>query len=158
MPEKPYTPRSIELMDYLFYDDSELLSGNAPVKTLYDPACGTGGMLTVAEEYLRRLNSDAQLVCFGQEINPQTYAICKSDILIKGANADYIKEANTLSEDMFAEDKFDYILSNPPSAGNGRTKKAKVEAETKRVRRKVGPGLPAVGDSHMLFCLQLCLK
>jgi type I restriction enzyme M protein len=156
-----YTPREvIELMvNILFYDDSELLSGNAPVKTLYDPACGTGGMLTVAEEYLRRLNSDAQLVCFGQEINPQTYAICKSDILIKGANADYIKEANTLSEDMFAEDKFDYILSNPPFGREWKNEKAKVEAEHKKgFAGRFGPGLPAVGDSQMLFLLTALSK
>lgn len=156
-----YTPREvIELMvNILFYDDSELLSGNAPVKTLYDPACGTGGMLTVAEEYLRRLNSNAQLVCFGQEINPQTYAICKSDILIKGANADYIKEANTLSDDMFAEDKFDYILSNPPFGREWKNEKAKVETEHKKgFAGRFGPGLPAVGDSQMLFLLTALTK
>jgi len=111
-----YTPREvIELMvNILFTEDSNLLSGNAIAKTLYDPACGTGGMLTVAEDHLGRLNKNARLICFGQEINPQTYAICKSDILIKGANADYIKEGNTLSGDSFKDDKFDYILSNPP--------------------------------------------
>lgn len=156
-----YTPREvIELMvNILFYDDSELLSGNAPVKTLYDPACGTGGMLTVAEEYLRRLNSNAQLVCFGQEINPQTYAICKSDILIKGANADYIKEANTLSDDMFPEDKFDYILSNPPFGREWKNERAKVEAEHKKgFAGRFGPGLPAVNDSQMLFLLTALSK
>lgn len=118
-----------------------------------------GACLAVAEEYLRRLNSDAQLVCFGQEINPQTYAICKSDILIKGANADYIKEANTLSEDMFAEDKFDYILSNPPFGREWKNEKAKVEAEHKKgFAGRFGPGLPAVGDSQMLFLLTALSK
>lgn len=156
-----YTPREvIELMvNILFYDDSELLSGDAPIKTLYDPACGTGGMLTVAEDYLRRLNSNAQLICFGQEINPQTYAICKSDILIKGANADYIKEGNTLSDDMFSEDKFDYILSNPPFGREWKNERSKVETEHKKgYAGRFGPGLPAVGDSQMLFLLTALSK
>lgn len=156
-----YTPREvIELMvNILFYDDSELLSGDAPIKTLYDPACGTGGMLTVAEDYLRRLNSNAQLICFGQEINPQTYAICKSDILIKGANADYIKEGNTLSDDMFSEDKFDYILSNPPFGREWKNERSKVETEHKKgYAGRFGTGLPAVGDSQMLFLLTALSK
>ena len=79
---------------------------------LGDPACGTGGMLSVAEEYLHSLNASTELVSFGQEINDQTFAICKADMLIKGNNADYIKDGNTLSDDQFAGSTFDYILSN----------------------------------------------
>lgn len=156
-----YTPREvIELMvNILFAEDSELLAGGAMVKTLYDPACGTGGMLTVAEDYLKRLNSNAQLICFGQEINPQTYAICKSDILIKGANADYIKEGNTLSGDLFKDDRFDYILSNPPFGREWKNEKAAIEKEQKLgYGGRFGPGTPAVGDSQMLFLLTAISK
>ncbi len=120
-----YTPREvIELMvNILFYDDNDVLSGANVAKTIYDPACGTGGMLSVAEEYLHRLNTSTELMAFGQEINDQTFAICKADMLIKGSNADFIKDGNTLSDDQFAGQVFDYILSNPPFAVSGRTKK-----------------------------------
>lgn len=93
-----YTPREvIQLMvNILFYDDNDILSGNNVAKTIYDPACGTGGMLSVAEEYLHSLNASTELVSFGQEINDQTFAICKADMLIKGNNADYIKDGNVL--------------------------------------------------------------
>lgn len=156
-----YTPREvIELMvNILFAEDSELLAGGAIAKTLYDPACGTGGMLTIAEDHLGRLNKNARLICFGQEINPQTYAISKSDILIKGANADYIKEGNTLSDDMFQDDKFDYILSNPPFGREWKNEKTVVEKEQKKgFAGRFGPGTPAIGDSQMLFLLTAISK
>ena len=148
-----YTPREvIELMvNILFYNDSDLLTGNI-AKTIYDPACGTGGMLSVAEDYLKKLNKDAELIAFGQEINDQTYAICKADMLIKGANADNIKNGNTLSHDQFKEDKFDYILSNPPFGREWKNDKKAVEAEAKLgFAGRFGAGLPAVGDGQMLF-------
>lgn len=156
-----YTPREvIELMvNILFTEDSDVLSGKAIAKTIYDPACGTGGMLTVAEDHLSRLNKNAQLICFGQEINPQTYAICKSDILIKGANADYINEGNTLSDDIFKDDKFDYILSNPPFGREWKNEKTSIVAEQKRgYAGRFGPGVPAIGDSQMLFLLTAISK
>lgn len=148
-----YTPREvIELMvNILFYNDSDLLTGNI-AKTIYDPACGTGGMLSVAEDYLKKLNKDAELIAFGQEINDQTYAICKADMLIKGANADNIKNGNTLSDDQFKEDKYDYILSNPPFGREWKNDKKAVEAEAKLgFAGRFGAGLPAVGDGQMLF-------
>lgn len=109
-----YTPREvIQLMvNILFYDDNDILSGNNVAKMIYDPACGTGGMLSVAEEYLHSLNASTELVSFGQEINDQTFAICKADMLIKGNNADYIKDGNTLSDDQFAGSTFDYMHKN----------------------------------------------
>lgn len=148
-----YTPREvIELMvNILFYNDSELLTGNI-AKTIYDPACGTGGMLSVAEDYLKKLNKDAELIAFGQEINDQTYAICKADMLIKGDNANNIKNGNTLSDDKFKEDKYDYILSNPPFGREWKNDKKSVEAEAKLgFAGRFGAGLPAVGDGQMLF-------
>lgn len=148
-----YTPREvIELMvNILFYNDSELLTGDI-AKTIYDPACGTGGMLSVAEDHLKKLNSSAELISFGQEINDQTYAICKADMLIKGGNANNIKNGNTLSDDQFKEDKFDYILSNPPFGREWKNDKAAVEKEAKLgYAGRFGAGLPAVGDGQMLF-------
>lgn len=92
-----YTPREvIQLMvNILFYDDNDILSGNNVAKTIYDPACGTGGMLSVAEEYLHQLNASTELMAFGQELNDQTFAICKADMLIKGNNADFIKDGGS---------------------------------------------------------------
>lgn len=148
-----YTPREvIELMvNILFYNDSELLTGNI-AKTIYDPACGTGGMLSVAEDYLKKMNKEAELIAFGQEINDQTFAICKADMLIKGENANNIKNGNTLSDDQFKEDKYDYILSNPPFGREWKNDKKAVEAEAKLgFAGRFGAGLPAVGDGQMLF-------
>ncbi|WP_094607180.1 hypothetical protein SPSIL_058150 [Sporomusa silvacetica DSM 10669] len=148
-----YTPREvIELMvNILFYNDSELLTGDI-AKTIYDPACGTGGMLSVAEDYLKKFNSKAQMICFGQEINDQTYAICKADMLIKNEDADRIRNGNTLADDQFKEDKFDYILSNPPFGREWKNDKSAIEAEVKLgLAGRFGAGLPAVGDGQMLF-------
>ncbi|MDR0816722.1 MAG: type I restriction-modification system subunit M [Desulfovibrio sp.] len=149
-----YTPREvIELMvNILFLDDNAILSGANIAKTLYDPACGTGGMLSVAEDYLRRLNAGAELLCFGQELNDQTFAICKADMLIKGSNADYIKDGNTLSDDKFAGRGFDYILSNPPFGREWKNEKGAVEKESRLgFAGRFGAGLPSASDGQMLF-------
>lgn len=156
-----YTPREvIQLMvNILFYDDNDILSGNNVAKTIYDPACGTGGMLSVAEEYLHSLNASTELVSFGQEINDQTFAICKADMLIKGNNADYIKDGNTLSDDQFVGNTFDYILSNPPFGREWKNEKAKVEEEAKRgFAGRFGAGLPAASDGQMLFLMTAISK
>jgi type I restriction enzyme M protein len=149
-----YTPREvIELMvNILFYDDSDFLAGETVAKTIYDPACGTGGMLSVAENYLHKMNTSAELLAFGQEINDQTFAICKADMLIKGNDATQIKSGNTLSEDQFAGQTFDYILSNPPFGREWKNEKNAVEKEAKLgFAGRFGAGLPAVGDGQMLF-------
>lgn len=156
-----YTPREvIQLMvNILFYDDNDVLSGNNVAKTIYDPACGTGGMLSVAEEYLHALNASTELIPFGQEINDQTFAICKADMLIKGNNADFIKDGNTLSDDQFKGQSFDYILSNPPFGREWKNEKAKVEEEAKLgFGGRFGAGLPAASDGQMLFLLTAISK
>lgn len=148
-----YTPREvIELMvNILFSGDSEALTGNV-AKMIYDPACGTGGMLSVAQDYIKKLNSDARFLPFGQEINDQTFAICKADMLIKGDDADNIRNGNTLSDDKFQTEKFDYILSNPPFGREWKNDKTAVEREAKLgFAGRFGAGLPAVGDGQMLF-------
>lgn len=156
-----YTPREVIrlMVNILFSDDNDILSGNDVVKTIYDPACGTGGMLSVAEEYLHKLNGKAELMSFGQEINDQTFAICKADMLIKGNDADFIKDGNTLSDDQFEGQTFDYILSNPPFGREWKNEKPTVEAEAKKgFAGRFGPGLPAASDGQMLFLLTAISK
>ena len=156
-----YTPREVIrlMVNLLFYDDNDVLSGNNVAKTIYDPACGTGGMLSVAEEYLHSLNKSTELLSFGQELNDQTFAICKADMLIKGNNADFIKDGNTLSDDQFEGQTFDYILSNPPFGREWKNEKAKVEAEAKRgFAGRFGAGLPAASDGQMLFLMTALSK
>ena len=156
-----YTPREVIrlMVNILFNDDSDILSGNNIAKTIYDPACGTGGMLSVAEEYLHELNKSTELLAFGQEINDQTFAICKADMLIKGNNADYIKDGNTLSDDRFEGNTFDYIISNPPFGREWKNEKTKVEAEAKRgFAGRFGAGLPAASDGQMLFLMTAISK
>lgn len=156
-----YTPREVIrlMVNILFNDDSDVLSGSNVAKTIYDPACGTGGMLSVAEEYLHELNQSTELLAFGQEINDQTFAICKADMLIKGNNANYIKDGNTLSDDQFEGNIFDYIISNPPFGREWKNEKAKVEAEAKRgFAGRFGAGLPAASDGQMLFLMTAISK
>lgn len=156
-----YTPREvIELMvNILFYDDSDVLSGNNVAKTIYDPACGTGGMLSVAEEYMHKMNASTEIMTFGQELNDQTFAICKADMLIKGNNAEFIKNGNTLSDDQFEGQTFDYILSNPPFGREWKNEKAKIEKEAKLgFAGRFGAGLPAASDGQMLFLMTAISK
>lgn len=148
-----YTPREvIELMvNILFCNDREILTQDIS-RTIYDPACGTGGMLSVAEDYLKSINSSAKLLPFGQELNDETFAICKADMLIKGNDADKIKNGNTLSDDKFREEKFDYILSNPPFGREWKNDKKAVEQEAKLgFSGRFGAGLPQISDGQMLF-------
>lgn len=156
-----YTPREVIrlMVNILFHDDNDILSGNNVAKTIYDPACGTGGMLSVSEEYLHELNAATELLAFGQELNDQTFAICKADMLIKGNDANFIKDGNTLSDDQFEGQKFDYIISNPPFGREWKNEKTKVEAEAKRgFAGRFGSGVPAVSDGQMLFLLTAISK
>lgn len=156
-----YTPREVIrlMVNILFHDDNDILSGNNVAKTIYDPACGTGGMLSVSDEYLHELNAATELLAFGQELNDQTFAICKADMLIKGNYANFIKDGNTLSDDQFEDQKFDYIISNPPFGREWKNEKTKVEAEAKRgFAGRFGAGVPAVSDGQMLFLLTAISK
>lgn len=118
------------MVNLLFLNDPEILTRKGIVKTLYgDPACGTGGMLSVSEEYLQELNPEARLEVFGQELNPESYAICKSDMLIKGQNPANIKFGNTFTVDGLEHEKFDYMLSNPPFGVEWRKAEKIIKAE-----------------------------
>ena len=156
-----YTPREVIrlMVNILFNDDSEILSCKNIAKTIYDPACGTGGMLSVAQEYLKELNESARLLPFGQELNDQTFAICQADMLIKGNDAQFIQNGNTLSDDKFKTDRFDYIISNPPFGREWKNEKEAVLAEAKLgYGGRFGPGLPPVNDGQMLFLLTTISK
>ena len=158
-----FTPREvIRLMVNLLFieDDDVLTSGSAVVRTLYDPAAGTGGMLSVAGEYLHEHNPAARLTLFGQELNDESYAICKADMLIKGQDVGNIVVGNTLSDDGHSSRKFDYMLSNPPFGVEGKKveKEVRKEYEHKGLNGRFGPGLPRVSDGSMLFLLHLVSK
>lgn len=123
-------------------------------KTAYDMAMGTSQMLGCLTERLREISEDAALTCFGQEFNPETYAIAKADMLIKGGNASGMKFGDTLSDDAFTGYEFDYIISNPPFGIDWKREKTQVETEAKRgYDGRFGPGLPAISDGQMLFML-----
>ncbi|WP_297799037.1 class I SAM-dependent DNA methyltransferase [uncultured Brevundimonas sp.] len=157
-----FTPREvIKLMvNLLFVEDDDLLSKPGIVRAIYDPTAGTGGMLSVAEEYLTDMNPSASVSLFGQELNPESYAICKADMLIKGQDVGNIIFGNTLSDDGHPDQKFDYMLSNPPFGVEWKKVEKAVRAEHDQQGHngRFGPGLPRVSDGSMLFLMHLLSK
>lgn len=158
-----FTPREVIrlMVNLLFIEDDDVLTpGNAVVRTIYDPTAGTGGMLSVAGEYLLEHNPAARLTMFGQELNDESYAICKADMLIKGQDVANIVAGNTLSDDGHGGRKFDYMLSNPPFGVEWKKveKAVRTEHEQKGFDGRFGPGLPRVSDGSMLFLLHLISK
>ncbi len=148
-----YTPREvIELMVNLIFEDEEDLADSSKIKTVYDGACGTGGMLTASMEYAKKLNSSSRMLCYGQELNAQTYAICKADMLIKGEDSNNIRHGNTLSGDLFPGETFDYIIMNPPFGIEWKNEKNAVLKEAEKGSDGRFPaGTPAISDSQLLF-------
>lgn len=160
-----FTPREVIrlMVDLLFHGDNEALSKAGVIRTIYDPTAGTGGMLSVAEEYLtgaHGLNPDATLVVNGQELNPESFAICKGDMLIKGQDVSNIKFGNTLSNDGHADAKFDYGIANPPFGVEWKNVEKIVKEEHERLgfAGRFGPGLPRISDGSLLFLLHLISK
>lgn len=157
-----FTPREvISLMVHvLFAGDDEALAKPGVVRSIYDPTAGTGGMLSVGQNTLRAVNPAAKLVLFGQELNDESYAICKADMLIKGQDPKNIIRGNTLSQDAFPGEKFDYMLSNPPFGVEWKkvADAVKAEHEKKGFAGRFGPGLPRISDGSMLFLLHLISK
>ncbi|MDT6960790.1 class I SAM-dependent DNA methyltransferase [Cupriavidus sp. SZY C1] len=158
-----FTPREVIrlMVNLLFIEDDDVLTpGNAVVRTIYDPTAGTGGMLSVAGEYLLEHNPAARLTMFGQELNDESYAICKADMLIKGQDVANIVAGNTLSDDGHGGRKFDYMLSNPPFGVEWKKveKAVRQEHEQKGFDGRFGPGLPRVSDGSMLFLMHLLSK
>jgi type I restriction enzyme M protein len=157
-----FTPREVIrlMMNLLFIEDDEALTKPGVVRSLYDPTAGTGGMLSVGGEHIAELNPDARLVMYGQELNPESYAICKADMLIKGQDIANIIQGNTLSEDGLSDKKFDYMASNPPFGVEWKKieKEVRKEAEQMGFDGRFGPGLPRVSDGSLLFLLHLISK
>jgi len=157
-----FTPREvIKLMvDLLFQEDRAILTQDGIVRTLYDPACGTGGMLSIAEEYLHELNKNARLEVFGQELNPESYAICKADMIIKGNNAANMKFGNSFTSDGLAGEQFDYMLSNPPFGVEWKKVEAiiRMEKEKQGWAGRFGAGLPRISDGSLLFLQHMLAK
>ena len=157
-----FTPREVILLmvDLLFLNDKKILTTKGVIKTLYDCCAGTGGMLSVAEEYLNKYNPDATLRVFGQELNPESYAICKSDMLIKGQDPKNIKKGNSISEDKLPGEKFDYLITNPPFGVKWKKieKAVRKEHEEKGHGGRFGAGLPSVSDGSFLFLMNLISK
>lgn len=157
-----YTPREvIKLMvNLLFLNDDDILTKPGITQTIYDCCAGTGGMGSVAQEYLKELNPTADLQFYAQELNEQSYAICKADILIKGQNANFITHGNTLSDDKFRDMKFNYMITNPPYGVEWKNseKAVKEEFETLGMNGRFGAGLPRISDGQLLFAEHLVSK
>ncbi|MGE0642024.1 MAG: N-6 DNA methylase, partial [Thermoanaerobaculia bacterium] len=157
-----FTPREVIrlMVNLLFIEDADVLTRPGIIKTLFDPACGTGGMLSVAEEYLREVNPEAHLEVFGQELNDESFAICKSDMMVKGQNPARIARGNSFSEDGHAGARFDYMLSNPPFGVEWKKVEQVIrdEAETLGFAGRFGAGLPRINDGSFLFLQHMIAK
>src|SRR5213595_328660 len=156
-----FTPREvIRLMVNLLLSPEQDLRRSHVVKTVYDPACGTGGMLSVSEKYIRELNSKANPLLYGQDWNDDAWAVCKSDMLIKGEDADNIILGDTFSKDGFPDDKFDYMLANPPFGVEWKQQQRFIEQErdTLGYSGRFGAGTPRINDGSLLFLQHMLSK
>ena len=157
-----FTPREVIrlMVNLLLCEDSDALTKPGVIRTIYDPACGTGGMLSIAEEYLRELNPSAKLVAFGQELNPESFAVCKSDLIIKGQDPGGIAFGNSFSEDGHPGKTFDYCISNPPFGVEWKNVEDAVTDEHKKkgTAGRFGAGLPRVSDGSLLFVQHMISK
>ncbi len=157
-----FTPREVIrlIVNVLFSEDTEVLTGTSPVRSIYDPACGTGGMLNISDQHVTGLNSSARLEMFGQELNPETWAIARSDLLIQGQDPERIVLGNSLSDDGHPDRRFDYLLANPPF-GVDWSKAApaiKREHEKDGFNGRYGAGLPRISDGSLLFLQHMIAK
>lgn len=157
-----FTPRDIVRLttSLVFMEDDEALTQDGIIRTIYDPTAGTGGFLSSGMEYVHELNPNAVMRAFGQELNPESYAICKADMLIKGQDVSRIKLGNTLSNDQLPLDQFDYMLSNPPFGVDWKKIEGEINDEhtQKGFNGRFGPGLPRVSDGSLLFLMHLISK
>jgi type I restriction enzyme M protein len=157
-----FTPREVIrlMVNVLFNPDDDILTKPGIVKTLYDPACGTGGMLSVAEEYLSELNADAKLKVFGQDYNSEAYAICGSDMMIKEHDMENIRYGNSFTQDYFPQKKFDYMLANPPFGVEWKPDERFIrrEHDEQGFGGRFGAGLPRINDGSLLFLQHMVSK
>ncbi len=157
-----FTPREVIrlMVNLIFAPDGEILTRKGIVKTLFDPAAGTGGMLSVSEEYLRELNPDARLEVFGQDYNDQSYAICGSDMMIKGQSMENIRRGDSLTDDKHKGKHFDYMLANPPFGVEWKPEEKDVRKEYQEqgFGGRFGAGLPRINDGSFLFLQHMISK
>jgi len=157
-----FTPREVIrlMVDLLFIEDDEALRTPGIVRTMLDPACGTGGMLSVAGDYLRELNPGARLEGYGQELNAETYAVCRSDMMLKGQKASNVRLGNSFSEDAFKGARYDYLLANPPFGVEWKKVQREIEDEHDKLGfvGRFGAGLPRINDGSFLFLQHMISK
>jgi type I restriction enzyme M protein len=157
-----FTPREVIrlMVNILFSEDDDALRGSAPVRTMFDPACGTGGMLTISQEHLAELNGDARLEVFGEELNPETWAIARSDLMIQGQDPTRIVLGNSFTGDGFGGQQFDYLLANPPFGVDWKRIERQIRDEHDHLGRRgrFGAGLPRVSDGSLLFLQHMISK
>ena len=156
-----YTPRDVVrlLVSLLFAEHREDLSGTGVIRSIFDPCCGTGGMLTIGKEYFReQINPDADIRLSGQELNAQTYAICKSDMLITGENPGAIRHGSSLSNDQFQGERFDYMITNPPFGVSWKSDEGAVKTEAQNAYGRFSAGTPRSSDGALLFLQHMLSK
>ena len=156
-----YTPRDVVrlLVSLLFAEHTEGLQGQGVIRSIFDPCCGTGGMLTIGKEYFReQINPDADILLLGQELNAQTYAICKSDMLITGEDPGNIRLGSSLSDDQFQERRFDYMITNPPFGVSWKSDEAVVKSEAQTANGRFSAGTPRSSDGALLFLQHMLSK
>lgn len=155
-----YTPRdAIKLMvDILITNDDETLAGDSALRSIYDPTAGSGGMLLVAQEALRRMNDKIDVTLYGQELMPSAFGLGKADLLIQGGRPDAIKQGNTLVEDLYNGQTFDYVLSNPPFGTDWSADEKSVRDQAKAPGSRFSHGLPSTADGQMLFLAHCASK
>ena len=156
-----YTPRDVVrlLVSLLFAEHSEDLRRQGIIRSIFDPCCGTGGMLTIGKEYFRKeINPDANIRLLGQELNAQTYAICKSDMLIIGEDPDNIRHGSSLSDDQFQGQRFDYMITNPPFGVSWKSDEAAVKADAQTANGRFSAGTPRSSDGALLFLQHMLSK
>ena len=156
-----YTPRDVVrlLVSLLLAEHQEDLRGQGVIRSIFDPCCGTGGMLTIGKEYFReQINPDAHIRLLGQQLNEQTYAICKSDMLITGEDPDNIRQGSSLSNDQFQGQRFDYMITNPPFGVSWKSEKQFVKAEAQNRAGRFSAGTPRISDGSLLFLQHMLSK
>jgi type I restriction enzyme M protein len=156
-----YTPRDVVklLVSLVFSENKEDLQGEGKIRSIFDPCCGTGGMLTTGKEWIiENINPNIEIKTSGQELNPQTYSICKSDMLISGGNPDNIKLGSSLSEDGFQGDRFDYMITNPPFGVSWKSEEEFVVNESNNPQGRFSVGTPRTSDGSLLFLQHMISK
>ena len=156
-----YTPREVIslMVSLLFAEHKDELQGKGIIRTVFDPACGTGGMLITAKDYIQtNINPDVEVVMYGQELNEQTYAIAKSDVLIMGENAENIRQGNSFTEDKFKGQRFTYMLSNPPFGVSWKKEAALIKKEANDPHGRFHAGTPRTSDGALMFLQHMISK